>query len=89
MCRFDSVDVVATYDYDKRKILCQTPPHQSGTIYVEVGVQSVFSFASGIMFTYEPPMLFQVYPDKGPAWGEVKVTITGTNFKNLDDRGVV
>lgn len=86
-CRFDAYDVEARYDNKKRKILCVAPPHKAGTVYVEVGVQSVFSFASGIMFTYEPPFLFSIYPSKGPAWGEIPVTISGVNFKNLDDRG--
>ena len=80
---------IASYDYDKRRVLCKSPPHASGTVYVEVGVQGVFSFASGVQFSYEPPMLYSIYPTRGPTWGEMPITLTGTNFKNLDDRGEV
>lgn len=71
----------------KRRILCHSPPHKTGTVYVEVGVQSVFSFASGVMFTYEPPYLHEVYPLKGPTWGEIPITLVGSNFANIDELG--
>ena len=48
-----------------------------GSGVVQVGVQNVYSFASGVMFTYEPPFVYSVYPTIGPTWGEVPVTITG------------
>lgn len=86
-CRFDATDVFATYDTKKRKILCTAPAHKTGTIYVEVGVQSVFSFASGVLYSYEPPMLQSIFPRKGPTWGEVPITLTGSNFVNLDELG--
>ena len=41
------------YDMRKRRILCHSPPHKTGTVYVEVGVQSG---TSGRQLLFAPAM---------------------------------
>lgn len=77
-CKFGTVASVPARFVSSTRLACTSPPSSSGTIAVEVSLNTVDFTKSGVAFTYF--LMGRIDPQLGPSLGSTPVTIAGSGF---------
>jgi hypothetical protein len=83
-CQFDADIVVGTFE-TSTTVTCFSPPHSVAFVAVNVSNNNQDYSTEYVPYQYLPTVaVLELYPPKGPAGGGTTVTVTGTNFVDID-----